>query len=75
MDMEKRRRQPKPKTSITEVALRLYALQNPEIEEYLQQVRRRYGKYAVPAQEVRAMMDKALGSHTLSQELHKLRGD
>lgn len=72
--MEKRRKQPEPKTSITEVTLRLYALQNPEVEEYLRRIRRRYGKYATPAQEVRAMMDKALGTHTLTEELHMVRG-
>ncbi len=72
--MEKRRHSPGRKTSITEVALRLYALENPEIEEYLQRTRRRYGRYAAPAREVRASLDKALGDRTLTEELHKLRG-
>ncbi len=66
--------QPKRKTSVAEVLLRLQAVQNPEIEGYLRRIRRRYGKYATPAGEVRAMMDKALGGRTLSDELHKLHG-
>lgn len=64
---------PKRKTSVAEVLLRLQAAQNPEIEEYLRRIRRRYGRYATSASEVRAMMDKALGGRTLSDELYKLR--
>ena len=60
------------KTSVMEVAMRLHALQTPEVAEYLERTLERYGKYAVSADEVRAMMDDALGERTVTAELDNL---
>ena len=63
------------KVKTAELALRLYAQQSPEIEQSLEKLRKRYGKYAVPADELRKMLDKELGERTLTEELYALRED
>jgi hypothetical protein len=57
-----------------ELALKVYASQVPEVEVSLEKLRKRYARYAVSAEEVRTMMDKALGERTLTDELYRLRG-
>ena len=59
----------------TEMALKLYSLQSPEVQESLDKLRKRYGKYAVPAEQALAMMDKALGERSLTEELYEIRKD
>ena len=62
------------KPTTVEAILRLLALQSPGVQESMDKLQKQYGEYAVSADEVRAMLDKALGDRTLTEELHKLRG-
>ena len=57
----------------SEIAQRFYSMQNPSVQESLEKLRTRHAKYAVPARELRAMLDEAMGDRTLTEELHKLR--
>ncbi len=61
------------KPSVVEAILRLLASQSPGVQESMDKLQKQYGEYAVPADEVRAMLDKALGDRTLTEELYKLR--
>lgn len=60
------------KPSVQETLLRLYAL-SPEVQASLEKLRKRYGKHAMPASELRKLLDKQLGDRTLTEELYKLR--
>ncbi|MBI2918693.1 MAG: hypothetical protein HYY01_11990 [Chloroflexi bacterium] len=57
----------------TEVTVRLQALQSAETRKSLKRLRQLHGKHALPAAEVRRMLDEALGARTLTEELHQLR--
>jgi len=56
-----------------ELALRLYASQSSEVQRSLEALYKRYGKYAVAAKELRAVLDKALGERTLTEELYQIQ--
>ena len=60
--------------SMKELALRLSALQSPEVGDSLRKLMKRYAQYATSADQVRAILDEALGDHTLTAELYELRG-
>lgn len=72
--MEKRKQAPERRHGTAELALRLQGMQGPEIQESLDKLRQRYAKHAVPVEQVRDMLDRALGSQPLTDELYKLRG-
>lgn len=63
------------RTTLDEVklALRLYASQSTDVQSSLEALHRRYGKHAVAAKELRAILDKALGKHTLTEKLYRIR--
>lgn len=65
--------QDKVSESKPNTAFRLYAMQSPEVQKSLTKLLKRYGKYAIPAQNLREMMDVALGLRTLTGELYKMR--
>ena len=64
---------PRQEISQQELAARLHALQSPDVQASLEKLRRKYSRYAVPVEQVRAMLDEALGERTLTQELYALR--
>lgn len=64
----------KEPTSSNKIAERLHKLQAPGTAEYLDKLRRRYSKHLAPIEEVRDMMDKALGEHLVTEELYRMRG-
>ena len=64
---------PRQKVSQQELVARLHALQSPDVQASLEKLRRKYGRHAVPVDQVRAMLDEALGERTLTQELYALR--
>ncbi len=37
-------------------------------------MRQRYCKYLVPIEELRTLMDEALGEHSITEELFRMRG-
>jgi hypothetical protein len=57
-----------------EILARLKELSSPEVDESLSRLRERYGRRAGAAADVRAILDKALGSRSLTKELYKSRG-
>ncbi len=67
----------KPKTEAqtakTELALRLQMLQGPEIMHSLDELYAKYGRYAVPIDELRRALDKTLGDKSLTEELYAMR--
>jgi hypothetical protein len=60
-------------TAKPQVALRLYQLQSPEIAKTLAELHVKYSKYALPDTELRRLIDKAMGSKTLTEELYAIR--
>lgn len=56
-----------------ETAVRLYNLLSPSIAETIATLRARYGKYALPDPEAREVVDKAMGTRTLTEELYAMR--
>ena len=56
-----------------DVAVRLYSLASPAIAETIAKLRARYGKYALPDPEARKVVDKAMASRTLTEELYAMR--
>lgn len=65
---------PKSRASVAELTLKLFLLESPEVQESLGRLRRRYERYASSADQVREMMDNALGDRTLTELLYELRG-
>ena len=53
--------------------LRLQCLTDPAIKSYIEELRRRYGKYATSTQEVREALDKTMGDTTLTELLYQTR--
>ena len=47
--------------------------QSPDIVDSVHELRAKYGKYAVPDDEARELVDKAMGRKTLSEELRVIR--
>ena len=63
-----------PKSSAgSEMAQRFYSMQDRSVRASLDKMRTQFAKYAVPAQELRAMLDETMGDRTLTEELHRLR--
>lgn len=57
----------------TQMLLRLQSLGDPAIQEYVEKLRAKYGKHALPAEEVRRLADKAMGNKTLTEVLSQMR--
>ncbi|MDP2661929.1 MAG: hypothetical protein Q8R28_14480 [Dehalococcoidia bacterium] len=64
---------PDPRTSKKELALRLRMLQSPEMVKTVEKLYTRYRKHAVPAVELRKLLDKEMGEWTLGEELNAMR--
>lgn len=58
-----------------DLLLRLSSLQSPEVAASLERMRKRYGRYAVPAATLRAELDRQLGDKTLTDELYATRDE
>ncbi|GEM_PF-4791290 len=63
----------KSRGASTQMLLRLQILGDPDIREYVEKLRAKYGKHVLPAEEVRRIVDKAMGNKTLTEVLHKMR--
>lgn len=50
-----------------------FATQSPEVRQSLEKLHKHYSEYAIPVQELRELMDIALGEQTLTGELYKMR--
>lgn len=59
----------------TELLLRLSSLQSPEVAASLDGLRKRYGKYAVSADTLRAELDRQLGDKSLTEGLYATRDE
>ncbi len=57
-----------------DILARLKTLASPEVDESLCRLRERYGQRRGSAADVRAILDRALGSRSLTEELYKSRG-
>lgn len=72
--MEKHHRSSGRKTSVAQVSPRFQDLRNPEIDAYLERLRRLYHKHLVPIEDIQDMMDKVLGEESITDELFRMRG-
>jgi len=50
-----------------------YQMQSQEIAKAIDQLYAQYGKYALPDEDARKIVDAALGPETLTEELHAMR--
>ncbi|MSQ12907.1 MAG: hypothetical protein EXR47_01965 [Dehalococcoidia bacterium] len=48
---------------------------DPAIAEYIKALRARYAKYALPEDEARRLIDKAMGEKTLTEILFQMRNE
>lgn len=53
--------------------LRIQGLSDPAISEYIAKMRSRFGRYVLPAEEVRNILDKEMGDKTLTGVLFQMR--
>ncbi len=64
----------KKKTSDSaQLLLKLQSLSDPSISEYVRELKAAYGKYALPARELRRIVDESMGAKTLTGILHQMR--
>ena len=49
--------------------LRLYGLTDPSVSSYIAKTRSRYGKYSLPIEKVRGMVDKSMGETPIDRGL------
>lgn len=61
------------RSSKATVHLGLQGMMDPAIKSYIEELRRRYGKYATSAREVREVLDKTMGDRTLTELLYEAR--
>ncbi|MBI4340254.1 MAG: hypothetical protein HY680_09950 [Chloroflexi bacterium] len=54
--------------------LRIQGLAEPEIASYVAALKKRYGRYAMPPDEARKVVDAAMGKKTLTELLFEARG-
>ena len=47
----------------------------PEIRSYIAELKDRYGQYAIPVEEGREIIDRAMGKRTLTEVLCEMRGE
>ena len=52
---------------------KIEALKDPEIDEYIADVKARYGKYARPIEDVRKILSETMGDVTLTDILFEMR--
>ena len=52
---------------------KLHSSQSPEIVDSVHELQAKYGKYAIPDDEAREVVDNAMGKKTLSGELRVMR--
>jgi len=69
--MPKRKKSYSPLPS-EEVLLRLQS-SDPAISGYIDKLRSRYGKYTLPIEEARRIIDKSMGKQSLSAVLYHMR--
>ncbi|MBI2909330.1 MAG: hypothetical protein HYX92_16925 [Chloroflexi bacterium] len=62
----------KPEDTVA-LMLRLQALNDPSISEYIAKTRSKYGKHVRPIEEVRRMVDEAMGDKKLTDVLYEMR--
>jgi hypothetical protein len=55
-----------------QLVLRLQGLGDPSIFDYIARTRAKYGRYSLPIEEVRKLVDKTMGERTLSQVLREM---
>ena len=56
-----------------EIKEKLEAMKDPEINEYIADGKRRYGKYAMPLEKLRERLKMEMGDLTLTDALHQMR--
>ncbi|MBI4331185.1 MAG: hypothetical protein HY673_07890 [Chloroflexi bacterium] len=54
--------------------LRIQSITDPEIASYIESLKKKYKKYAMPADEARKVVDAAMGKKTLTELLYEARG-
>ena len=57
------------------LALSVYGPRSAAIKQYVAKLHSRFARYDMPMEEVRKLLDKSLGSRTLTEELYRLRED
>ena len=53
--------------------LRFQCLMEPEVNAYIASVKKKFQKYAMPIEEARKIIDRAMGEKTLGDLLHDTR--
>lgn len=58
----------------TSLRFQIQYLADPDIASYITSLKKKYQKYALPADEARKVIDKSMGSKTLTELLYEARG-
>lgn len=53
--------------------LRLQSLSDPSVSNYIAKTKSKYGKYLLPIEEVRRVVDESMGEATLTEILNQMR--
>lgn len=53
--------------------LQIQSLTDPQIDSYVASLKRRFKRYAMPVEEARKVIDKAMGNRTLTELLYETR--
>lgn len=53
--------------------LRIQSATDPEIQDYISMLKEKYQKFAVPIEEGKSVIDRAMGTRTLSEILYESR--
>lgn len=69
-EYKKTQRQPRNQIALL---LRLQGLSDPAISDYIAKTRARYGKYSMPIEQVRKLVDESMGEKSLTDILFKMR--
>lgn len=70
---KKQEKPPDDQTNPVPLLLRLQGLSDPAISDYIARTRSRFGRYVLPIEEVRSILDKDMGEKTLTGVLYQMR--
>lgn len=57
----------------SQLVLRLQGLRDPSISDNIARTQAKYGRYSLPIEEVRKLVDKTMGERTLTEVLSEMR--
>ncbi len=66
-------RKPYRASKLRPAHVRIQNLADPEIDSYLAALKKKFERYAMPIGEARKLIDKSMGTKTLTELLHESR--